>query len=491
MPIFNKPAKAPRPQTMQGHGTPLNKVFGTRSPRSKNERRAETRDIGGTLPLLSDAPGGRSVPSGFATRNGREMAGTVIAKNPAYSQSAVIAASGLIGDIVGELPKEVYNPISNSVLPMPMELRYPLGLDYREYDLDYVMARVVIQLIFAGRAFLGIRREQGKFAGFYLCDPRATYSFREGGHRKFHVSASGGDLGDIGGIVGFGNEGLAQDEVIDLMGYGQTFLAQDMIAISGGVMNPHTLNGIAGVDYASTSIDTAMHVDQATREHFELFAHTSEAIGLKIDTSVKEAEKVFEDVLDDLEGPVRGETKVFPIENPNSEIHKVDIGLPPEKWNTSPIKSYHQTDIAAVMRIPLAIIGSSIGGANSYNNVLALRAIFVTTQLSPLLSRIVKHMDFRVLPPGSKFRFDLAEASRGDRQSAVKTANDMSKGNYAYVDDARIEAGLDPLPDGKGQKILVPGQLLPYDVVAERTDNTDAAQSPKPKEEPNRPTEQA
>ena len=491
MPLFNKTPTAPRPQTQTGHGTPLSKVFGSRSPRSKHTRRAETRDVGGTLPLLSDAPGGRSVPSGFANRSGRDMAAAVIAKNPAYSQSAVIAASGLIGDIVGELPKEIYSPIDNSMMPMPMELQYPLGLDYREYDLDYVMARVVIQLIFAGRAFLGIRRVAGRFAGFYLCDPRATYSFTEGGRRKFHVSASGGDLGDIGGIVGFGNEGLAQDEVVELMGYGLTFPAKDMIAISGGVQNPHTLNGIAGVDYAATSVDTAMHVDQATREHFELFAHTSEAIGLKIDTNVSEAEKVFEDLLDDLEGPVRGETKTFPIDKPNQELHKVDIGLPPEKWNTSPIKSYHQTDIAAVMRIPLAIIGSSIGGANSYNNVLALRAIFVTTQLSPLLHRIAKAMDFRVVPAGGKFRFDLAEASRGDRQSAVKTANDMSKGNYAYVDDARIEAGLDPLPDGKGQKILVPGQLLPYDVVAERTDNTEAAQSPKPKEEPNRPTEQA
>lgn len=168
------------------------------------------------------------------------------------------------------------------------------------------------------------------------------------------------------------------------------------------------------------------------------------------------------------------------------------FGFSPEQLNLKALHQIPETRIAAVMRVPPAIVGLSVGleQTSNFASFEQIREQFVEQTLAPLWILRDKKLNAQLLPdftrlPSVEVKTDLAEvrALQEDVNSLHERANaDLESGGIS-LDEYRAMIGQQPLGGTIGSCHKVGGRFVPRDEIGaapEPVAISDADEPPTP-----------
>lgn len=121
------------------------------------------------------------------------------------------------------------------------------------------------------------------------------------------------------------------------------------------------------------------------------------------------------------------------------------------------LRSISETRICAVFGVPPILVGAKTGmDRSTYSNYEEARRSFWEETISPLLRRLADRINHKLLPmfgdaDGIEARFDTSEVSALQESVNERWARitEAVKAGWLSIDEARTEAGFDPVPGGR------------------------------------------
>jgi len=146
------------------------------------------------------------------------------------------------------------------------------------------------------------------------------------------------------------------------------------------------------------------------------------------------------------------------------------FGFSPEQLNLKALHQIPETRIAAVMRVPPAVVGLSVGleQTSNFASFEQVREQFVEQTLSPLWGLRDDKLNAQLLPDFSSNRADeirtdleSVRALQDDQNALHERANADLAGGGISLNEYRQMVGLDPLPGEIGDCHLLSGRFVP------------------------------
>jgi len=138
------------------------------------------------------------------------------------------------------------------------------------------------------------------------------------------------------------------------------------------------------------------------------------------------------------------------------------IGLSPVEAGIESAKKFTVSDISRITGVPQFLL-EDLDRA-TFNNIEELGISFVKYTLYPLCRNIQSEFSRKLLPIASQdteeIRIDLQSLLRADAESRAKRIDALMKWGIINRDEARSEEGLNPIPDGSGEKFYVPMNMV-------------------------------
>lgn len=146
------------------------------------------------------------------------------------------------------------------------------------------------------------------------------------------------------------------------------------------------------------------------------------------------------------------------------------FGFSPEQLNLKALHQIPETRIAAVMRVPPAVVGLSVGleQTSNFASFEQVREQFVEQTLSPLWGLRDDKLNAQLLPEFSSNRSDAivtdlksVRALQEDENALHTRANEDLVSGGISLNEYRQVVGLDPLPPEIGDCHLIGGRFVP------------------------------
>lgn len=153
------------------------------------------------------------------------------------------------------------------------------------------------------------------------------------------------------------------------------------------------------------------------------------------------------------------------------------FGFSPEQLNLKALHQIPETRIAAVMRVPPAVVGLSVGleQTSNFASFEQVREQFVEQTLAPLWKLRDDKLDAQLLPEFSSNRNDAirtdlqsVRALQEDEHALHKRANEDVESGAISMNEYRQMIGLAPMPPEIGDRHKVGGRWVSVDELAGR-----------------------
>ncbi|HEY8415285.1 MAG TPA: phage portal protein, partial [Thermaerobacter sp.] len=142
--------------------------------------------------------------------------------------------------------------------------------------------------------------------------------------------------------------------------------------------------------------------------------------------------------------------------------HGMDVkvlGLNLKDLEFPDLRSVSEARICAAFGVPPVLVGAKVGlDRSTFANYSEARRSFWEETISPLLRRLADRINHKLLPmfrdsDGLEARFDTSEVSALQESVNEKwrRITEAVEAGWLLLDEARTEAGYDPLPVGQGQ----------------------------------------
>lgn len=165
------------------------------------------------------------------------------------------------------------------------------------------------------------------------------------------------------------------------------------------------------------------------------------------------------------------------------------FGFSPEQLNLKSLHQIPETRIAAVMRVPPAVVGLSVGleQTSNFASFEQIREQFVEQTLAPLWALRDDKLNAQLLPdfttmPSTSIKTDLTgvRALQEDQSALHTRANeDLASGGIS-LNEYRQMIGEDPLPEEIGDCHLVNGAFVPRSRLGEAPAMPAPSTTPRP-----------
>ena len=135
-----------------------------------------------------------------------------------------------------------------------------------------------------------------------------------------------------------------------------------------------------------------------------------------------------------------------------------NIGLNPQELSFLEAKKITLADICIMTGVPKSILGSL--DDVKYDNAEASRRMFLRETIKPLIENLTAKLDLNLFPEGD-LNLSFEDPTPEDNEYKLKQLETASNVYALTQDEKREWLGLEPLPNGKGQDVLVPFNLSP------------------------------
>lgn len=226
---------------------------------------------------------------------------------------------------------------------------------------------------------------------------------------------------------------------------------------TGGIVG----GGLGPLQVLAKEVDTDNEATAFVYHTVKNFAMPGSVITTKAKLNKDDAERLKENFKARYGGMQRGQPAVLDSDATIAAIsHSMsDLEFPD-------LRNVSESRIAAVIGTPAILVGLKVGlDRSTFSNTAEARRFFAETTCMNLWRRLADQMNLDLGDPklgtiaaGQSARFDTSKVKGLDaaRAEDLNNIENAVKAGVALVDEWRVAAGLDPLPDGKGQVFLRP-----------------------------------
>lgn len=161
-----------------------------------------------------------------------------------------------------------------------------------------------------------------------------------------------------------------------------------------------------------------------------------------------------------MQGPANAGKSLFVRSQPGSGGQNGGKGIAVERMTFTPEEmEYLESRMANAAEVMMAfgIPHDYLAAGTTYENRAAAKQTLWSDTITPKLEMIASEIDLRLLPSDAEeAMFDLSgvDALRESRDAIVTRTTQLVESDVVLLDEARAEAGYDPLPGGIGQQTL-------------------------------------
>ncbi len=233
--------------------------------------------------------------------------------------------------------------------------------------------------------------------------------------------------------------------------------AYEVLHIPG--MSFDGLVGLSPIGYARESIGLGMAAEQFGSKFFRNGTHLGGVItdpGVMDDVQFERAKAQFGAMYKGLQN-----AHSIPILEKGATY--TPIGIPPEDAQFLETRKFQRTEIAAIYRVPLHMIGDLEHA--TFSNIEHQDLAYLQRSLLPWLVRIEQAMNTKLLTGNERRRLfvehDTGNFLRGDTQSRMQAYATAIQSGIMSPNEARVKENLNPVEGG--DVILLPMNMRPAD----------------------------
>ncbi len=162
--------------------------------------------------------------------------------------------------------------------------------------------------------------------------------------------------------------------------------------------------------------------------------------------------------------------------------HPTQTSADPAKSQLLELRAFQVLEAARLWRVPPHKLGDY--SKASYASVEQSNLAYMTETLRPICESIESVLDLRLLTDsevdqGFRFEFDFSSYLRADTATRSAWLRNMSASGLIKIDEGRAIEGLPPLPDGEGDRLMVPLNTAPLESVLADDQAKQAQEPPK------------
>jgi len=362
--------------------------------------------------------------------------GVEVDEDKAMRYSAVWACVKVISEDLASLPLFVYQRRGNGKERAIDHPLYRILHDAPNPEMSAMSFREALEahVLTYGNAYAEIQRNlRGQVVGLWPLDPaRMTIDRDENNELEYEYSLTDGGKKifrkeDILHVPGLGFNGLV----------GYSPIAYQMEAI--GV-------GLAGQEFQGNNLKSGGRLQLA-------FIHPAPK------APTEEGRKAFRDAIrKEYGGPTGQKIGVF-----WEGMEPKTISMTPEEAEFIDSRKFSRTEICAIFRVPPHKI-MDLERA-TFSNIEQQSISYVIDTIRPWCVRWEQAMNQRLLGNSSEYFCEhlIDGLMRGDIASRYQAYATGRQWGWLNADEIRTLENMNPLPDGQGQKYLVPMNMIPAD----------------------------
>lgn len=225
-----------------------------------------------------------------------------------------------------------------------------------------------------------------------------------------------------------------------------------------------SLNGVTGLSvirYIRESIGMALAAERYGARMFANDARPSVALkypGELSTTAARNLRESFEELM-------RGRNQHRPVVLEEG-MELETFGIPPEDAQFLQTRQFQVAEICRWFRVPPHMVADL--SRATFSNIEHQSLSFVRSTLLPWMRKFESEADYKLIgySPGSvqrRTRMIADELSQADQKTRYEGHQIALNNGFKSIDEVRAEEGLNPLPDGQGEKYRVPLNLSPTD----------------------------
>lgn len=365
------------------------------------------------------------------------VSGVAINEKTALSVGAVLSCVRIISEAVASLPLITYRRLAKGKERATDHAVYSLLHDRPNPEMSAMTFRETLQahVLTWGNAYAEIETNKaGTVIGLWPLLPDRTQARRVGGHRLYDTTLPDGSVVTLPAERVFHMPGLSFD---GLKGYSVIGLAKQSIGLTSAVEQ----FGAAFFGRGSTVAGVLEHPGK---------------LGAPAQANLRESWNAMQSGLS-------GAHRIAILEE---GMQWKALGIPPNHAQFLETRKFQVLDIARLFRVPPHMLADLESGA-SYASVEQMGIDFVAYTLRPWLVRWEQAANYDLF--GSRERADVyvehlvAGLLRGDIASRYAAYAVGRQWGWLSADDVREIESMNPLPDGQGEKYLVPLNMVPAD----------------------------
>jgi HK97 family phage portal protein len=366
----------------------------------------------------------------FSWGNGSDAA-ELVNEETALSVATVYACVRVLSESVASLPLRLYKLTATGRqealdLPLTFLLRYAPNDEMTSYTLFEVMVK---SLALCGNSYVEIERDgKGNPIALWPLHPRQTFPIRLPNGRIAYRTRDG--------MTGAGERQIA---------------AADMLHVP---LFP-SFDGLVGLSPLELTRQTIGHEIAAQKMGARWFANFSvPAVAIEIAEEVSPKDKA----------EMRQQWEQLQSGSNSHRVAILDQGMKLTKLSLTPEESqfietrgFNRTQIAAIYRVPVHMVGDN--QRLSQASVTELNLSFVQDSLRPFLSRIEAEIVRKLLRPMPDMpvqyvcEFDCRERLRGDATTAASYYRTAIQWGWMNPNEVRAEENMNQGPDALSQYV--------------------------------------
>jgi HK97 family phage portal protein len=387
-------------------------------------------------------------------------AGIMVTDETAMQYPAVQACVRVLSEDVAVLPLHVYKRLKDGgkerALSHPL---YPVLRERPNPEMTAVAFKeaLMVNLLIGGNAYAYIEYDNsGNVTGLWPLLYSEVTPVREGGRIVYKIG-------------------------------GKTFLAGEILHIPG--LSYDGLVGMSPIEYARQSIGLGVAAERYGETFFSKGTHLGGIIEMPAgvpaltDEQFERTSKRFGDMF-------KGLQNAHGIPFLEGGATYKPVGVAPEDAQFLETRKFQRSEIAAIYRVPLHMIGDL--DRATFSNIEHQDLAYLQRSLLPWLTRIEQGMRNKLLLPDERARFliehDTGSYMRGDTKSRMEAYSIAINCGIITPNEARAKENLNPLEGG--DEILIPLNMVPGSqastIPAPEPEPAEPEPEPEPKEPPRR-----
>lgn len=245
---------------------------------------------------------------------------------------------------------------------------------------------------------------------------------------------------------------------------------------------PNPLNPLRGISLLKSGIKAIITENEIAEYHAKILKNGGKVEGVFNFKSVNNLSKQqLEDMKEQYYDHFSGSKNVGKPLFLGGDVEYRNVGLSPTELSYLEAKKISLDDISIMTSVPKALL-ANISDVK-FDNADASRHIFYRDVVYPLDKSLATALDLHLVPKELDLvAIDPTPENTEEKRKNLETGNSV---NALTQNEKREILGLDPIPDG--DKILVPFNLVPYDLIAKPREQREEEAKKKEMDEYNHP----